>query len=320
MTGVGRVIRWALVAAMSVLLLTACVAAADRPVGPRLAVVKLAWKPQRISLLTISPNGTRPLRLAGGQRDGPLDTITFAPLSWRPDGAEVAFTGIGEILLVRANGRGVRRLNVADAELPVFAPDGETLAFTRSRRHDEAAIWRLNLATGGQRRLTPWRRGLRYLASSFSPDGTTLLATRFDAHRDGDAEPVALQLEAGRVTRLLRDGLEPVYSPDGSKIALFRRVGHRRTNDLFVLDVGSGAARRLTRTPHKEEHFPSWDPSGKRIAFTRFRRANLEWANSIVQINANGTCETEVIAQRRTVFFGPAWRPGPGREAGPIDC
>jgi Tol biopolymer transport system component len=319
MIGMHRVIRWALGAGVLALLLTVGVAGAVAPTGPRLAVAKHTWKPSLITLLTVGPNGGRPIRVGGGDEDSPLDTILLAPLSWRPDGSEFAFSGLGVLFLVRADGSGARRVNAAGAELPVFAPDGHTIAFTRSGGREEA-IWTIDLDSGTQRQLTPWRRGLRYITSSFSPDGTTLLATRFDTHRTGSAEPVALHLDTGGVTRLLGQGREPVYSPDGSEIALFRAVGGRRTDDLFVMDAASGTLRRLTRTPDKDEYFASWDPSGERIAFARFQGANIEWANSIVQINADGTCETEILARRRTLFFGPAWQPGPGREAGPIDC
>lgn len=308
----------ALAAAALALLLAAGVASAAAPPGPRLAVVKETWSPRRITLLTVDPSGRRPQRIAGGQEnDGPL--WGFGSLSWRPDGGEVAFTGVTSFFLARADGRGTEAINAAGAEDPVFAPDGHTVAFTR-RGDRGLSIWTIDLTTWEQRQLTPQRRGLEYVASSFSPDGTTLLATRVDNHRGGKAEPVALHLGTGSVTRLLADGLRPVYSPDGSKIALFRKVGKREVNDLFVLDTLTGALRRLTRTSPGYELFASWDPSGERIAFARFRGRHFGWANSILEINADGTCETEILAQRRTVFYAPTWQPGVGREAGPISC
>ena len=312
-----RVIQRALAAGALALLLAGGVASAAAPTGPRLAVVKETWNPQRVTLLTVDADGRVPRRIAGGQRRGPVEG--FGRLSWRPDGAEIAFPGIGSIFLAKANGRGARELNIANAERPVFAPDGHTLAFTRFSGR-EAAIWTIDLLTGVQRQLTPSRRRVEYVGSSFSPDGTTLLATRIESRRNGKAELVALHLDTGAETRLLGHGFAPVYSPDGSKIALFREVGDRRAIDLFVLNVASRSLRRLTRTPHKDELFASWDPSGERIAFARFRGRHYEWANSIVQINADGSCETEVLAQKRTVFYAPAWQPGPGREAGRIDC
>lgn len=316
MIGMRHVIRRALGAGVLALLLTAGVAGAAAPAGPRLAVVKETWNPRRVTLLTVDPNGSAPRRIAGGQRDGPVEG--FGRLSWRPDGTEIAFPGIGSIFLAKANGRGARELNIANAERPIFAPDGNTLAFTRFSGR-EAVIWTIDLVTGVQRQLTPSRRGVEYVGSSFSAGGTTLLATRID-NRNGKAELVTLRLDTGAETRLLGHGFAPVYSPDGSKIALFREVGHRRAIDLFVLNIARRSLRRLTRTPHKDELFASWDPSGERIAFARFRRRHFEWANSIVQINADGSCETEILSRRRTVFYAPAWQPGPGREAGRIDC
>ncbi|HEX2096142.1 MAG TPA: hypothetical protein VHF50_02100 [Solirubrobacterales bacterium] len=317
--GVGRSIRSALGIAILTLLLTVGVADSTPPQGARLAVIKITWKPERGRLLTVNPDGSDPVRLARGPDDGRLSLFSFGPLSWRPDGAEVAFTGVTTFFLAKADGGGARAINAASAHWPVFAPDGHTVAFTREGERG-AAIWTIDLTTWEQRQLTPWRRGLVYEATSFSPDGSTLLGTRLDNRRSGVAEPVALHLESGRVTRLLPDGLQPIYSPDGSEIALFRKVGKPKRNELFVLDVESGAQRRLTRTRYGYELFASWDPSGERIAFARFRGRHFGWANSIVQINADGTCETQVLKRRRTVFYGPAWQPGPGREAGPIDC
>ncbi len=311
-----RVIRLALGAGVLASLLVTAAAAASTPAGPRLAVVKQTWNPMRSTLLTVSPDGSAPLRLAGGQRkSGPVDSLTIAPLSWNPEGTEVAYTGLADFFLARADGSGAYPVNAAGAESPLFAPDGHTIAFSRG-----STIWTIDLVDGAQRRLTPLRRGLQYIASSFSPDGTTLLATRFDTNRTGGGEPVALHLDTGGVTRLLVNGLEPVYSPDGTEVALFRNFGQHGISDLFVLNVASGSLRRLTRTPQEDELVASWDPSGERIAFARFRERHYDWANSIVQINADGTCEREVIAQRRAVFYSLAWQPGPGREARRIAC
>ena len=221
-----------------------------------------------------------------------------------------------------------------NGDWPVFSPDGHTMAFTRYRRraHEavqgkvtqrsfiSAAIWLLDLDNGASRRLTPWRNGLEYFASSFSPDGSILLATRHDYRPPGKFEVVALNVSSGGFSRLPVDGLFPVYSPDGSEIALFRESGNQGKSDLYVLDIASGALRRLTRTPKFFDGFASWDPSGERIAFAQFPRGFFELPSSIVQINADGTCPVKALSAPRTAFFVPAWQPGPGRGAGRIDC
>ncbi|HEX5375835.1 MAG TPA: hypothetical protein VFW48_06730, partial [Solirubrobacterales bacterium] len=267
-----RMIRSALGAALLALLLTAGVAGAEAPAGPRLAVVKETWSPRRVKLLTVDPHGKAPMRLAGGQEnDGPV--AGFGRLAWRrPGGDEVAFPGFRSIFLARADGSGARELNIAGAERPVFAPDGNTLSFTRgTESRGGATAWTIDLASGAQRQLTPLRPGLEFFSSSFSPDGTTLLVTRIDAHRNYRTELMALHLDTGGTTRL-GNGFAPIYSPDGSRVVFSRDVGNPQSSDLYVLDFRSGSLRRLTRTPHKDEIFPSWDPSGERISFTRFRR------------------------------------------------
>lgn len=313
-----RSIRRALGVGALALLLAAGVSAGAAPEGPRLAIVKETRNPRRVTLLTVGPHGGNPIRLAGGQKNGG-QLAGYGRLAWRPDGSEVAVPGIDSIFLAKADGSGASELNIAGAERPVFAPDGHTLSFTRASG-GQATAWTIDLTSGVQRRLTPSRRGLRYYSSSFSPDGTTLLATRIDAHRAGRTELMALHLDTGGATRVLADGFAPYYSPDGSKVVFSREVGKPLAVDLFVLNLASGSLRRLTHTPHKDELFPSWDPSGERIAFARFRRRRYESADSIVEINADGSCETEILAQERTVFYGPSWQPGPGREAGRIDC
>jgi hypothetical protein len=323
-----RTIRRTLGTLALVLLLSAGVANAAEPAGPRLAVIKETWKPRRVTLLTVDPRGSAPMRVAGGQEwDGPVEAV--GQLSWRPDGAEIAYPGISSIFIAGVDGSGARELNIAGAERPVFSPDGNTLAFTRDREGG-AATWIIDLATGTQRQLSPARRGLEYVGSSFSPDGSTLLATRIDRKRGGDRDLVALHLDTGGETHLLGNGFAPVYSPDASRVAFLRETGkwqvireedqRWRTADLFVFEPANRSLRRLTRTPHKDEAYASWDPSGERIAFDRFRGGHFDWANSVVQINADGSCEDEVLARRRTVFVGTGWQPGPRREAGRIEC
>ncbi|HEU5143520.1 MAG TPA: hypothetical protein VFU04_10250, partial [Solirubrobacterales bacterium] len=193
---------------------------------------------------------------------------------------------------------------------------------TIRRRFEAAAIWLLDVGSGAQRRLTPWRNGLEHFASSFSPDGTTLLATRHDNRRTDEAEPIALDLASGRSTRLLVDGGFPVYSPDGAAIALVRE-GPDGATDLYVLDTSG--LRRLTRSPGKLELFASWDPSGQRLAYVRFSGGNSEAASfgigdALMQINADGSCPTKTLSEPGVGFYVPAWQPGPGREAGRIAC
>lgn len=340
------------------MLLTVGVASAAVPDGPRLAVVKASSKPTRLELLTVGSEGGHPLRLAGGGwRSRPLVDF-LSPLSWSPDGEKVVFSGIlsfqegddhepiRKLFIVRADGSGPRPIRGTNgARGPVFSADGHTIAFTRRVERetsttvggkergdgfDGSSIWTVDLATGTQRQLTPWREGLRYVASSFSPDGSSLLATREDPLLTDEAQPMALELDGSGSRPVFNDGSSPVYSPDGTKIALIRRIeeyGDDRSEDLdlFVIDADGSGLRRLTRTPGRTELSPSWDPSGERLAYirlpvTRSEDAPFGFRNALMQVNADGTCETKVISAPRTFFFEPVWQPGPDRGAGRIEC
>jgi Tol biopolymer transport system component len=323
------------------LLLAAALAMAAAPEGPRLAVLKVAKDWTRVELISVNRSGAQPLRLAGGGPSARPIPYPSSPISWRPDGSQVAFSaftinGRGRerlwIFLAKADGSGLRMVpKSAEAYGPVFSPNGRTIAFTRVLPDERlgfrrAAIWTLDLPTGEARRLTPWRDGLHYYASSFSPDGSTLLATRYDDQLGGAAELLALNLDGDGPARLPVEGYFAVYSPDGSQIALLREPDSPTEGaDLYVLDVASGTLRRLTHT-RSRERFASWDPSGERIAYGRSPHPGVHAPPpnyyEIMQINADGTCQTKVFSAPRAAFAfsAPAWQPGPGRGAGRIAC
>jgi Tol biopolymer transport system component len=352
-----RVIRRGLGVGLLALLLAASTALAAAPPGPRLAVVRVSAKPPRLELLTVNRNGGDLLRLAGGGRRARPLLDYFSPVAWFPDGERIAFSGIvrfeegddqeaiQKVFTVRADGSGLRAIRgTKEALAPVPAPDGRTLAFTRTldretpttvgrKRWEEgfhgSSVWTLDLETAKQRQLTPWRDGLRYSASSFSPNGSTLLVTlEDDLH--SEPQPVALDLAGGGQRPLFDDGSSPVYSPDGSRIALVREIeeygdDRGRSTDLFVINPDGTGLRRLTRTPGLSELSPTWDPSGERLAYARLplvrsEEAPFGYSNALMQINADGTCQTRVAAPRPSFSFVPSWQPGPGRGAGRIEC
>jgi Tol biopolymer transport system component len=233
---------------------------------------------------------------------------------------------------------------------PVFSPGGQTIAFDRERIrsrktrggrqvtvYQSVSVWLADLATGRSRRLTAWHNGLSTVADSFSPDGSTLSVTRQKG--TGSApEVVLMKIDGSGSSVLAVEAEDGVYSPDGSQIAYLNlrehsvsghRGGHafvrvEQTTDLFTTRVDGTDTRQLTNTPGSIEAWPSWDPSGKRLAFTRLRGGSLNGllgvGDAIAEVNADGTCATTVLSVRGASLFGAAWQPGPGREAGPIVC
>jgi Tol biopolymer transport system component len=327
------------------------VSAASVPAGPRLALVKNTLFPFRFDLETVDEVGALPLRLAGGgERKRPLPE-EFTPPSWSPDGSMIVFVGLARsidlglrgirLYVSAADGDELRPLRgTHGADEPKFGPDNNTVFFTRYRfrphlnRHGKeefvargASIWSIDVSGGPPKRITPGRNGVWMYPSSFSPDGSTLLATRIAGR--GPWKVVKIDLATGKTEVLLRRAVEPVYSPDGTRIAFVRsrrldpgEGAGEWTSNLFTIRAGGGDLRQITDSPW-QDYSQSWDPSGERLAFVRYppEADELGYDSAVMQVNADGTCPSTLLpASFNTAFFGVAWQPGPGREAGRIAC
>ncbi len=347
--------RLVLAAMVALVLLGASGVIAAVPPGPRLAIEVSRPYPQPDGIETVGPAGEAPKLLVGGGGDGAVHPNGDRP-AWSPDGKLLAFTAsFGEyspvIYVTGAEGGRPRLVSKAGPlSDPIFSPDGRSLVFSTlrvvkgefhraARRSDgdygvvvDWAVVKVPVGGGRPRPLTPWRRHQAIRPFSFSPDGTILTAER--ESRSG-IDAVAVELGSGRIRTLARDAEEPVYSPDGSRIAFVRTTrkapgepgGNRGpvSSRLFVMPATGGNSVQLVRIKGGLA-WPSWDPSGQRLAFTRLGGGTFGLGshphedNSVMQINADGSCLTTLLDAARGTLFGSAWRPGAGRGAGRIAC
>jgi Tol biopolymer transport system component len=330
-------------------------AVGDAAQGPRLAVAVSRPYPQLDGIETVDANGGDARWLVAGDGKGSAHP-NGDRVAWSPDGTQIAFTGsFGEyspvIYVARAPGGRPRLVSKAGPlSDPIFSPDGDELVFSSlrvvkghfdrvARAADDQygvvvdwAVLAVSVRNGSIRRLTPWRRHQILTPTSFSPDGSKLAAERVT--RKGE-DAVAIELKSGRTTVLAHEAKEPVYAPDGSRVA-FVRTRHARpsepegnrppaTSDLFAMPAAGGRPDRLARVKGGLA-WPSWDPSGQRLSFTRLGGGSFggtsapHEANSVMEINADGTCLIRLLSIEEGNFYGTAWQPGPGREAGPISC
>jgi Tol biopolymer transport system component len=335
----------------ALLIVFALPAPAAEPPGPRLAISVSGGK--AAGVITIGPSGEQLKVLV----EDPDYKGIGDRLSWSADGNRLAF-GVSGVRGTASESRGAEWPVVGVAEAdggttrvfpraflnagdPVMAPDGRSVVFQRMKfiktsdgeGYDaKSSIWLLDVEARSVRRLTPWRFAYLDLIS-YSPDGSALVAVLFDyrGHRI-----VTVDLHSYRIRPLAPLGPEDfqqTYSPDGSRLAFVRtKFLHRRKllavrpiSELLVARAdGSGAKRLLRRKGYIS--FPSWDPSGSRLAFTRDPAAKgtglrePEPGNKVMAINADGTCLTRVFTDPEVTVYGSAWQPGVGREAGPISC
>jgi Tol biopolymer transport system component len=333
--------------------------------GPQLAFLRWGGRPPVLEVQTSDGGGGTAERLVGGGVHGqPPIPHPFSPISWSGDGSLVAFGGLtgkvslgpggGKIFVVPADGGKPRPVSgTVGGQFPVFAPDGRSLAFVRVRGNNSSwstsggkhgqtfartSIWLAQIDGGPPQMLTPWRKQAREWPSSFSPDGATLAITQ---QPDGvrSSRTVALAMNGGGRSVIAEDAAQAVFSPDGSRVAMLRigargyrhdskggrgAAGIESTSDLIVANNDGSDLTQLTRTRAIEES-PSWDPSGRRLAFVRLARPLTERAvfglgDTVMEVNADGTCPTKVLSAPGVAFLSPVWQPGPGREAGPIAC
>jgi Tol biopolymer transport system component len=98
----------------------------------------------------------------------------------------------------------------------------------------------------------------------------------------------------------------PAWSPDGRRIA-FLSVRHGN-QDVYVLDLGSGQAHRVTRDP-ADDREPAWSPDGRKIAFVSERFDGPSgYSYDLYVINADGSGERRLTHDLQAASY-PAWSP-----------
>jgi dipeptidyl aminopeptidase/acylaminoacyl peptidase len=325
--------------------------------GPRIAFVEWLAEPPMTRLTSVGVDGSARTTLAldGVQPvpfEGPVwspdgSALVFSGYPVAPDGGLREGARFRIFVIDAAGGEPREVPGSLGGSHPVLSPDGRTVAFQRSKfahRFDPAnpldfgsyfsvTTWTVSLEGGRPRQLTPWRNQLVNAPAAFSPDGSTLLLERDRAPGGRQPEVVARNLSGGPLRVIARGAEDPSYSPDGSSIALISyRDGLRlETGDgpapvgeVYVVRADGSQPRRLTKTPRAQESQPSWSPSGGRIAFVRTPGpGGFGFGSTLFQVNADGACQRRVAgssSRSAPALYGPAWQPGPGREAGPLSC
>lgn len=329
---------------------------AEVPPGPRLTFIR--GSDQTLELVSANDEGGDQRTIVGGGAKAMPLPYPFSPPSWSADGSRLVFAALTrrkslvlDLYAAAADGSAVTKLpGTREAVYPVLSPDGGVLAFARQKERRafrahrgrvtvfrSLSTWLLDIETGAVRRITPWRNGLFEIPASFSPDGSTLGISKSQESATGVPRfsAIARRLDGSGATVIADDATEPVFSPDGGRVALIATEGRARIKstegdvtftrtDLAVANADGSGLRRLTHTSAVESG-PSWDPSGDRLAYTREHIAPSEasllgMGAALMEINPDGSCQTRVLSDPKQILFGATWQPGPGRGAGPIAC
>ena len=146
-------------------------------------------------------------------------------------------------------------------------------------------------------------------AASGSATLTGLDELLFTSNRDGNDEIYSMVADGSGQSNLTNHGAsdtEPVWSPDGTKIAF---TTNRNVNlDILVMSADGSVPVNLTSAPSAAADFePAWSPDGTRLAYRSTRTLDFE----VHVMNADGTGIANV--SNHGAFDGePLWSPDGG--------
>ncbi len=224
---------------------------ASSPDGRRIVFQSDRGGDEKYNLYSVSIDGGPVRRLT----DNPVASDQGALIS--PDGRRIAYAhklktepapNLWVLDLTTGKARALTHEATANHRwAPVaWSADGARLIANRvDANNTEGAVWRITVATGQARALTPVRAGLRVSAADLSPDGRWLSLT---SNERGGQDQAALYDIAGHAWRWLAPSpwseAGGDFSPDGRTVAYEVNADGRAAIHLF--DRVSGKSRPLS--------------------------------------------------------------------------
>ncbi|MCG8467934.1 MAG: hypothetical protein MJB57_06930 [Gemmatimonadetes bacterium] len=208
-----------------------------------------------LDLYLMRPDGSQVLQIT----DTPGSDFTPR---WSPNGNRIAFAsdrGVGgtAIYVMNANGTGVTSLG--PGTYPAWSSSGASIAF-----YDAGRVWVMT-ATGTNRRevaSTPNVNGI-----DWEPGGERILFGYADPLFVGfEVETDVVNADGTGRERFFRFGSRPAWSPDGTRVVVWRFSGMFQLDDIAVFPIGGDAVPIETST---ENSPPRWSADGTRVLVTK---------------------------------------------------
>lgn len=254
--------------------------------------------------------------------------------AWSPDGQLLVFDsapagGKSQLYLVRADGRGLRRLRSTTNDFdPSWSPDGREIVFVSNPRSDEGRrsserdgaldeLFVVSVKGGWRRRLT--RNRFDESSPVWSPDGRTIAFGQTRSLQDFHPKDGIFVLPAaGGLPKVVATGfnIDPyagraglTWSPDGRRLAAPAPPGDA---GIVLVTVAKGTVGRSLTSAAEE---PSWSPDGRWIVYSTVNDSECgslgdcyELASSLSLVSADGR-KVRGLTRGKHFDEAPAWSP-----------
>jgi TolB protein len=277
-----------------------------------------------VEVFSANPDGSHVRRLTFSKPRGATSFLS----DWSPDGRLIAFdsdrTDIDgrkhpvQIYLMTADGGNVVQLTRGGGfhGAPSWSPSGASMAIDSDwGKRSLAGIWIIpasdpdGVTVEEARRVTDARAGGAKFDSEpqFTPDGTTIVFTRFKGFRDSKSAIFRVNVDGTGLERLTNFGLnasDPDVSPDGQWITFDSGDSGLpgSKGDIYRMPLAGGKKRALTDTvpvvedgPLTVAQNPVFSPNGRRILYTQFR----EGGTDLVVMRVNGSGKRKILGGSR---------------------
>ncbi len=234
------------------------------------------YRLRRTPELTLPPMKVVPLTSLPGTKMTPAfsadgNQVAFAWNRTDPPGVEIYVKLVSEGEPRQLTHTGKLNFN------PVWSPDGQRIAFTRSSESG-TAIFTISAYGEGERKLLSLDGGAERRIS-WSPDGKFLAFADSQKGQPSRGSAIFLlsldTLEKRELTSPPADYLDqgPAFSPNGHTLAFVRgsNFGSGSELDLYVVPIHGGEPRRLTFGDNLFWTGPTWTEDGREIVFSSDR-------------------------------------------------
>jgi serine/threonine protein kinase len=238
---------------------------------------------------------------------------------WHPDGKRVIYNcerdGLQQICVAHKDGQPPDQLTFADSDTRIsdISSDGTRILYTTSK--NDSDIWGVSIDGGKEFQLTT-DVGLEFWQDT-SPAGDSMAFQTMLRSNIGDnifhGSLELLKISDGRQTRLVDDGFDVRFSPDGGKLAFMRAEAGK--NSLWVMSAGGGDAKQLTASGvvfgghsklplnRTQTQNYQWSQDGSSIVYIAVR----DGLSNVWKVGMDGGEIMLTNNQTKTLlFFGPA--------------